>query len=67
MNAPVTTKRTKNPFASLSGDERRRLSAMFGVIFFLLIGGALLMTFATSGHYKLADGTMFGWGTVCPC
>ena len=63
MNAPVATKRTKNPFASLSGEERRRLGAMFGVIFFLLIGGTLLMTFATSGHYKLADGTMFGWGT----
>ena len=63
MNAPVATKRTKNPFASLSGEERRRLVAMFGVIFFLLIGGTLLMTFATSGHYKLADGTMFGWGT----
>jgi nickel/cobalt transporter (NiCoT) family protein len=63
MNAPVTTKRTKNPFASLSGDERRRLLAMFGVIFFLLIGGLILMAFATSGHYKLSDGTMFGWGT----
>jgi high-affinity nickel-transport protein len=36
---------------------------MFGVIFFLLFGGLILMAFATSGHYKLADGTMFGWGT----
>ncbi len=36
---------------------------MFGVIFFLLIGGTLLMWAATSGHYKLADGTLFGWGT----
>jgi len=36
---------------------------MFGVIFGLLIGGTLLMWAATSGHYKLADGTLFGWGT----
>ena len=49
--------------AGLSGDERKRLGAMFGVIFFLLIGGTLLMWAATSGHYKLADGTLFGWGT----
>jgi high-affinity nickel-transport protein len=47
----------------LSGDERKRLGAMFGVIFFLLIGGTLLMWAATSGHYKLGDGTVFGWGT----
>jgi len=47
----------------LSRDERRRLGAMFGVIFFLLIGGTLLMWAATSGHYKLSDGTLFGWGT----
>ena len=64
MNAPVsTTKRSRNPFASLSADERRRLGAMFAVIFFLLFGGLILMAFATSGHYHLADGTMFGWGT----
>lgn len=49
--------------AALSRDERRRLAAMFSVIFFLLIGGTLLMWAATSGHYKLADGTLFGWGT----
>ena len=49
--------------AALSRDERRRLAAMFGVIFSLLIGGILLMWAATSGHYKLADGTLFGWGT----
>jgi high-affinity nickel-transport protein len=49
--------------AALSPDERRRLGAMFGVIFFLLIGGTLLMWAATSGHYKLSDGTLFGWGT----
>ncbi len=64
MNAPTSAKkRTKNPFASLSRDERRRLGAMFAVIFFLLFGGLILMAFATSGHYHLADGTMFGWGT----
>ena len=65
MNAPagLQRKRSKNPFAALSGDERRRLGAMFGVIFFLLFGGLILMAFATSGHYHLADGTMFGWGT----
>jgi len=49
--------------AALSREERRRLGAMFGVIFFLLIGGTLLMWAATSGHYKLSDGTLFGWGT----
>jgi len=44
MNTPVKAQRaSKNPFKALSPDERRRLSAMFGVIFFLLIGGALLM------------------------
>ena len=39
MNAPagLQKKRSKNPFASLSGDERRRLLAMFGVIFLSLI------------------------------
>lgn len=65
MNAPASLqkKRSKNPFASLSGDERRRLGAMFGVIFFLLFGGLILMAFATSSHYRLSDGTMFGWGT----
>jgi len=49
--------------AGLSGDERKRLAAMFSVIFFLLIGGTLLMWAATSGHYRLGDGTLFGWGT----
>jgi len=65
MNAPagLQVKRSKNPFASLSGDERKRLLAMFGVIFFLLIGGTVLMAIATSSHYKLSDGTIFGWGT----
>ena len=56
-------KRSRNAFATLSLDERKRLGAMFGVIFFLLIGGLLLMWAATSGHYRLADGKLFGWGT----
>jgi high-affinity nickel-transport protein len=66
MNAPVkgqSTKRPRNPFASLSRDESRRLGAMFAVIFFLLFGGLILMGIATSSHYRLADGTLFGWGT----
>ena len=56
--------RSKNPFSALSSDERKRLGAMFGVIFFLLIGGLLLMWAATSGHYRLSDGKLFGWGTA---
>jgi len=60
--APGSTDSSKG-LAALSGDERKRLTAMFGVIFFLLIGGTLLMWAATSGHYRLGDGTLFGWGT----
>ncbi|MEI6867429.1 MAG: HoxN/HupN/NixA family nickel/cobalt transporter [Actinomycetes bacterium] len=63
MNEAVSPSQTKATRVGLSGDERRRLAAMFAVIFFLLIGGTLLMWAATSGHYKLSDGTMFGWGT----
>jgi nickel/cobalt transporter (NiCoT) family protein len=66
MNQPVSrseTRRSWNPLSALSRGELRRLGAMFGVIFFLLIGGLILMAFATSGHYRLADGTLFGWGT----
>ncbi len=63
MNKAVNTTVSKTMSAGLSRDERRRLGAMFAVIFFLLIGGTLLMWAATSGHYKLSDGTMFGWGT----
>jgi len=63
MNNPVTTSASGSAMRGLSRDELRRLGAMFGVIFFLLIGGTLLMWAATSGHYKLADGTLFGWGT----
>ena len=49
---------------SLASDEKSRLAAMFGFIAFLHIAGALLMWSATSGHYKLGDGTLFGWGTA---
>ena len=49
---------------ALNRDEKRRLWAMFGFIAFLHIAGALLMWAATSGNYKLADGSMFGWGTA---
>jgi len=66
MNHPTSTtapKGASKAIAGLSGDERKRLAAMFGVIFFLLIGGTLLMWAATSGHYRLGDGTLFGWGT----
>ena len=49
---------------NLSRDEKRRLIAMFSFIAALHIIGALLMWRATSGHYKLADGAMFGWGTA---
>ena len=63
MNQTTQHKAQGSFLAALSRDERRRLAAMFGVIFSLLIGGILLMWAATSGHYKLADGTLFGWGT----
>ena len=63
MNQSTQHKAQGSFLAALSRDERRRLAAMFGVIFFLLIGGTLLMWAATSGHYKLADGALFGWGT----
>ena len=49
---------------ALSRDEKRRLWAMFGFIAFLHVAGALLMWAATNGNYKLADGSMFGWGTA---
>ena len=48
----------------LTRDEWRRMFAMFGFILFLHIAGAVLMYLATTGHYKLADGTLFGWGTA---
>ena len=37
---------------------------MFGFIALLHLLGALLMWRATSGHYRLSNGTLFGWGTA---
>jgi high-affinity nickel-transport protein len=37
---------------------------MFGFIALLHIGGGVLMFAATSGHYELSDGSLFGWGTA---
>lgn len=48
----------------LSRDEWRRLYAMFGFIALLHVSGAVLMFAATHGHYKLSDGSLFGWGTA---
>jgi len=48
----------------LTGDEWRRMGAMFGFILFLHVAGALLMWKATSGNYELSDGSLFGWGTA---
>jgi high-affinity nickel-transport protein len=48
----------------LTNDEWRRMAAMFAVIAFLHISGALLMWKATSGNYELSDGSLFGWGTA---
>jgi len=48
----------------LTKDEWRRMALMFGFIAFLHISGALLMWKATTGGYKLGDGSLFGWGTA---
>ena len=48
----------------LTRDEWRRMAAMFGFIAFLHISGAILMYLAMTGHYKLSDGSLFGWGTA---
>ena len=48
----------------LTNDEWRRMALMFGFIAFLHISGALLMWKATTGGYKLGDGSLFGWGTA---
>ncbi len=55
----------KIPFRQrLTGDEWRRMGAMFSVIALLHVAGAILMWRATSGNYKLSDGSLFGWGTA---
>lgn len=48
----------------LTKDEWRRMALMFGFIAFLHVAGALLMWKATTGGYKLGDGSLFGWGTA---
>jgi len=48
----------------LTKDEWRRMALMFGFIALLHIAGALLMWKATTGNYKLGDGSLFGWGTA---
>lgn len=48
----------------LTRDEWRRMGLMFGFIALLHIAGALLMWKATTGNYKLGDGSLFGWGTA---
>ncbi len=40
------------------------MGAMFGFILFLHVAAALLMWKATTGNYKLSDGSLFGWGTA---
>ncbi|MDO8645522.1 MAG: HoxN/HupN/NixA family nickel/cobalt transporter [Candidatus Planktophila sp.] len=64
MNS-VIKKRERTPLRQLlSADEWRRMGAMFGVILFLHIAGALLMWKATTGNYRFGDGSLFGWGTA---
>lgn len=64
MNVIVSSKPGTSLRQRLSPDEWRRLYAMFGFIALLHIAGALLMLGATSGHYKLSNGSLFGWGTA---
>ena len=64
MNILISQKQGTPLRQRLSPDEWRRLYAMFGFIAFLHVAGALLMLAATSGHYKLSDGSLFGWGTA---
>lgn len=64
MNILVSQKPGTPIRQRLSPDEWRRLYAMFGFIAFLHIAGAVLMFAATHGHYKLSDGSLFGWGTA---
>ncbi len=64
MNA-VIKQRVRTPLRQLlTADEWRRMGAMFGLILFLHIAGALLMWKATTGNYRLGDGSLFGWGTA---
>jgi len=64
MNQPAATPSLEGMRSRLTPDEWRRLYLMFGFIAFLHIAGAVLMFVATSGHYELSDGSLFGWGTA---
>jgi high-affinity nickel-transport protein len=65
MNEITSAKRSgaASIFASISRKEWRIFAGMFGFIAFLHIAAILLMWAATSGHYRLSDGSLFGWGT----
>lgn len=64
MNILVSQKPGTSLRQRLSPDEWRRLYAMFGFIALIHVSGAILMFAATHGHYKLSDGSLFGWGTA---
>jgi nickel/cobalt transporter (NiCoT) family protein len=64
MNQILTQKPALRLRERLEPDEWRRIFAMFGFIALLHLLGALLMWRATSGHYRLSNGTLFGWGTA---
>jgi len=64
MNQILTQKPALSLRERLEPDEWRRIFAMFGFIALLHLLGALLMWRATSGHYRLSNGTLFGWGTA---
>jgi high-affinity nickel-transport protein len=61
----TTPKPARKPIRELlTRHEWRRMGLMFGFIAFLHVAGALLMWRATSGNFKLDDGSLFGWGTA---
>jgi high-affinity nickel-transport protein len=64
MNQILTQKPALRLRERLEPDEWRRIFAMFGFIALLHLLGALLMWRATSGNYRLSNGTLFGWGTA---
>src|SRR5205823_2627521 len=47
----------------LSGEERRRLGGMFGVIALLHVVGFTLLVLAAEGHHHLSGRSTFGIGT----
>ena len=64
MNILVSQKPGTPLRQRLAPEEWRRLYAMFAFIAFLHIAGAVLMFATTHDHYKLSDGSLFGWGTA---